>query len=724
MKTLNILLIILLIASGCSSKADKKGELPPRYPKAQVVFDQFFDNYHVDITAFQERSQTLVFTKEKDGWHIQTQEWSKVAKKYETVKDEVFWSRKDKAYNEVDFPTGKNEETTKLKTRLVNNYNQFRNGEFDVHPYYGYDGWYHDVVEELEGRPQLRDSLLYSLARAYASTSNDLLSAQYANASGKERFALLNDNGQNSMTQSQVKKFLAYEKKTNDTYYKLYKQNPDFETIIGNIFNKYSNEIVNTYFILRYYQNEETARKALKDGLYDAFLISLAKNYLSSCAPNAILFTNGDNDTFPLLYAQTILGFRKDVTIINMSLANVGRYLTHLREPILGAMPVEFTLAADKYKNQGIRDIVLMEQEKNTREIYLDIHKALNFIADDMNASELNDAKYSAVPSSKFRMRIDKENIIKNNIVSPNKQSDIVEEMTWKIKGRYIYKNNLAVLDIIATNNWKRPIYFASTAAPSSYLGLNDYMQKEGLNYRLVPIRSRSVNPNSLGRVDAEIMYDNMMSKFDWSGVKGFGKNSPPGHKRMANNYQLQFYTLAETLAAEGDTIKAKEVLDKCTALFPVDGMENTYFFARNIELYLNINALSECKPLITGVVKKGLPVVHELLDKDPFTISSDEIWNLKTELGAITSIKRSFDRTFAKKDPGSVQMIGMPNGPIEVPAILKKEYEQVLRAEEEISEKAISWLRKLGQKDMQKVQEMLYAFPDAVRREINPSRY
>jgi len=154
--------------------------------------------------------------------------------------------------------------------------------------------------------------------------------------------------------------------------------------------------------------------------------------------------------------------------------------------------------------------------------------------------------------------------------VDPKNADLIVDEMTWERKGRLL-KNSILIYDIIRNNNWERPIYFASTIGEEAFNGLGDYFQLEGLAYRLVPIKTKSDNLFQKGRVDTDVMFDNVMNKFKWGNMDDTTKNiyMDENNLRMVSNLRMQFANLADALTDEGDTERAIIALDKCIEVMP-----------------------------------------------------------------------------------------------------------------------------------------------------------
>lgn len=326
--------------------------------------------------------------------------------------------------------------------------------------------------------------------------------------------------------------------------------------------------------------------------------VDFAKNYLDSCAPNAILFTNGDNDTFPLWYVQEVEGYRTDVRVVNLSLLNTDWYINQMKRKAYESDPVPFGLEEPKYR-QGTRDIVVLDKSKNPRGVYVDVDKAMDFVARDNALTTNYQQAMHYMPTNKFAIPVDKQKVLSNGTVAMEDSARVVDRVEWTINKNYILKNNLMVLDLLANNNWERPIYFAVTTGPDSYIGLNDYFQLEGLAYRLVPIKAKpNDNPNLLGEINSDIMYTNLMEKFQWGGIEEEELYMDENNLRMTTNLRLQFANLAETLIEEGDNERAKAILDKSFEVMPEKNVPFTRVVLPLAESYFQLGETEKAKQL------------------------------------------------------------------------------------------------------------------------------
>ncbi|RZJ29752.1 MAG: DUF2723 domain-containing protein, partial [Flavobacterium sp.] len=237
-----------------------------------------------------------------------------------------------------------------------------------------------------------------------------------------------------------------------------------------------------------------------RSGKYTA--IAMAKNYLNSCEPNAVLFTIGDNDTFPLWYAQEIEGVRPDVKICCTSLLMTDWYTDQMKFKTYTSDGMDISFQHSDYVGDKL-DYVAYQQISDS---IISLHDLLGFIKSDDKRTmlELNNGQsIHFYPTDKIRFPVDKEAVIKNKVVNPKDYDSIVPYMDIKIKGG-IYKNRLMMLDFLANNNWKRPIYFTGGSfGDEDYLWLKDYLQLDGMVYKLVPIKTavdKGGSPLDMGR--------------------------------------------------------------------------------------------------------------------------------------------------------------------------------------------------------------------------------
>lgn len=312
--------------------------------------------------------------------------------------------------------------------------------------------------------------------------------------------------------------------------------------------------------------------------------VDFAANYLNSCEKNAILFTNGDNDTFPLWYAQEVEGIRTDVRVVNLSLANTDWYIDQLRRKAYDSDPVKLTLSQDKYW-QGHRDWVPIREQKGN--VPKNIKSVIKFIGSENHADMINagDNMMNYMPTKNLYVPVDSLKVLKNGTVSVKDTAFLLKNLEWSISKSYLLKSDLLVLDIIASNNWERPVYFSVTTGSDAYLNLQPYFQLEGLAYRLVPLKPDNKKPL---RINTEIMYKNMMEKYRWGGLDKNEVYMDENNVRMAQTFRMQMITLANEYIRTNQKEKALKVLKRQLEVLPENNLP--YFYEPyEYSLYLSL---------------------------------------------------------------------------------------------------------------------------------------
>jgi len=346
---------------------------------------------------------------------------------------------------------------------------------------------------------------------------------------------------------------------------------------------------------------------------------AMALQYLESCDPNAIIFTIGDNDTFPLWYAQEIEGIRRDVRVVCTSLLSVDWYIDQMKRKAYNSDPIPSKLTHDQYK-WGTRDYIIKEVvTKDT----LRIDQFLDFITSDdprtkykhileqqgydTSGQRRQDLSANYLPTEHVRIPVDKASVLRNGIVKAKDSALIVPYIDIKIKGAALYKNRLLMLDIIAHNNWERPIYFTGGAfGDEDYIWMKDYLQLDGLVYKLVPIKTAVAknNPFDMGRIDADKMYE-MVTNWDW------GNNGDPTMyhdvetRKNSVTYRGNLARLIETLIQDGDLKKAEEIADLAMKKMPVNLFGFYTLLEPYIGAYYELEATEKARELYTEVSSK-----------------------------------------------------------------------------------------------------------------------
>jgi len=338
-----------------------------------------------------------------------------------------------------------------------------------------------------------------------------------------------------------------------------------------------------------------------------------AKAYLDSCDPNAILFTIGDNDTFPLWYLQEVENYRTDMKLINTSLFATDWYIDQMKRKTYEADPIPSQLTHDKYK-WGTLDVAYFFEEvqemnfPQLKDSVVDIEFFMKWIESENSITyfDLDDdgIDEKVLPSKKIRIPVDKEAVLKNGIVAQKDSALIVPYIDIEI-GSSLTKNRILMLDILANNHWQKPIYFTGGAqAKEEYIWLKDYLQLDGMTFKLVPIYTpNQSNFFEMGRINSDIMYKNVMN-WNWRNITDDNIYLDPETRKNSVTYRNNMERLARVLISEGQNEKAKEILDISLEKMPVNKFGHYSMLISYIDLYYILNEKEKARTLIAELNK------------------------------------------------------------------------------------------------------------------------
>ncbi|MGI4875804.1 MAG: glycosyltransferase family 117 protein [Janthinobacterium lividum] len=352
-----------------------------------------------------------------------------------------------------------------------------------------------------------------------------------------------------------------------------------------------------------------------RTGRYNS--VDSARNLLNSCAPNAILFTNGDNDTFPLWYAQEVEGIRTDVRVAVLSYLNTDWYIQQMKRRAYLSQPVPIGMNDAAY-TQNNNDILYLNADSRVKEIPLPEYLKLVNSADPGIRSEEGGMSMTTYPSRQFYLDVDTTAVKALGIIPKDREHQLVPRLEWTM-GRNIEKKNLVILDMIATNNWKRPIYFSSTVAPSDYMNLQPYFQLEGMAYRLLPLRAPNYNPKAdEGFLEKSICYDELMHKFQYRGLTNPNIFYDENNLRFPANYRDKFARLANAYLADGDVAKAREVANKCLAVMPDEAVPYDYYTPMLIPALIAGGEKAKANAIMDKLTDRSIQMVSYYDTHDP----------------------------------------------------------------------------------------------------------
>ena len=313
------------------------------------------------------------------------------------------------------------------------------------------------------------------------------------------------------------------------------------------------------------------------------FSVDSAANYLQSCAPNGILFTGGDNDTFPLWYAQEVEGIRTDVRVIVLSYYNTDWYIGQTMRQTYQSKPLPYTLTKTHYRQGGPNDYLPYFEIKDLPSI--DLKDYLDLLKKDHPALRKFRGA-NAVLSKVLTLDVDVNKVRSLNIVPKSLDSLIVPRMTLRLKGGALEKKDLAMLDVLASANWERPIYVNNTSMAQFNIDLAPYVVQEGNAYRILPVQNPDPN---VELVNTELSYENMVKKFNYRGLDDSTVYYTQDYRSFVQNHRSSLNSLAEALIAEGDKAKAREVLLYSLTKMPDRGVRYDFTNARMVELLLEV---------------------------------------------------------------------------------------------------------------------------------------
>ena len=329
------------------------------------------------------------------------------------------------------------------------------------------------------------------------------------------------------------------------------------------------------------------------------------KNYLKNLPENAVIFTRGDNDTFPLWYVQEVEGYRTDVRVCNYMLSSGYWYVHQMGRKQYESERLPLTLTPEQYDN-GVNEPIFINE---VFEGPVELKDAIEFIKSDNPRTKvglMSGDKVNYLPTRRLKLTVDKEAVVRNGIVPENMKDKIVDEIVWEIPSSisYLYKNDLMLLDFIATSNWTRSVYFTSLSDIKNVLGIDKYLHQEGLAHRFMPVEAESYYKDA-GGVFVDGSYELLMSDdIRWGNLNDPNVAVDPESRRSVLFVKQAYLRLAQTLANNNRKDEAVAVLDKCLEFFPNDKIPYDVLMMTYPEIYY-----------VCGAVDKGDAFMSTMLE-------------------------------------------------------------------------------------------------------------
>ena len=328
----------------------------------------------------------------------------------------------------------------------------------------------------------------------------------------------------------------------------------------------------------------------------------IGANYLKSCAPNSILFTYGDNDSFPVWYVQDVEGIRSDVRVANLSYIQAGWYISMMRQKAFESDPLPLSLPQNKYM-EGLRTQLPVN---NRIEKPVPIADIVAFAGQDGKEYKIDISGkgdyMNYLPAGKFIIDVDSAKVVANGTVKPYMLNRLVKPMIWEYSSEDAFKGDLTIMDMFSVNKWERPVYYSTTVPSSQYKGLEKYFVQEGLAYRIVPVNTGKPQQGEFGMTDIELMYDNMMNKFSWGRAEAPGVYLDENNRRMFSNYRRIFGLLANALVEKGDNARAVEAARRGLSIVPPAKMPYDYFCVGLAEALIKAGSKDEGLKLLNDI--------------------------------------------------------------------------------------------------------------------------
>ncbi len=387
-------------------------------------------------------------------------------------------------------------------------------------------------------------------------------------------------------------------------------------------------------------------------------------NYLTTCAPNSIIFTNGDNDTFPLWYAQEVEGYRTDVRVCNLSYLQTDWYIDQMKRQAYESTPLPITWKRSEYI-QGKHDAAYV---KELTKDPIELAMALDWVkSDDVRFKQKTPMGQAIdiVPSTKLTVQIDSAAVMRSGIVKPENVGWIPKEMVLDYgeipspyqdeapkpaKGMFL-KNELMILEMLKTmaaEGWTRPIYYAATVPEDLYVRIDDYFSQEGIAYRIVPYNAIAVGQP----IDTEKMFDNMMNKYKWGNIQDPKVYLDENVIRMSSHFRMLFARLARQMAKEGKVDKAEQALDRCQEVIPYTTVPYNNSALGLASAYLAIGKQDKAMEIYTIIAERSAKALKwfNRLSPEDFRSANGDIMSQLGVMHAVLSDCESIDPEFNKQ--------------------------------------------------------------------------
>lgn len=373
-------------------------------------------------------------------------------------------------------------------------------------------------------------------------------------------------------------------------------------------------------------------------------------NYLQSCEPNGIIFCNGDNDTFPLWYAQEVEGVRPDLRVCNTSYLQADWYISQMKKEVYDSKPLPITWGIREYGGDRRGIVYLLPQVKDT----IPVRLALDFAgSDDPKLKRIPGVAQTVdyIPSQQLKLTYDPQALIRSGILYPSDTAHVNgNEVIFDFKTKnYLSKPELIILDMLATSQFTRPIYYCITVGSSEHVGMTKNFRQTGMAYQVLPF----VTKGTSAEVDTKRMYENVMTKYKWGGADKKGVYMDENNRKMVETYRsMIFGRLAQALVKQGDVAKAKEVLALSETAIRADVVPHGVSSLGLIQAYYDVDDMAKAEEISTQIMDDMMGTLrwYFRLRSDQFILNMSDIETNLIVASEVLRLNKSHNGSLAKK--------------------------------------------------------------------------
>jgi hypothetical protein len=294
---------------------------------------------------------------------------------------------------------------------------------------------------------------------------------------------------------------------------------------------------------------------------------------------------------------------RTDVRVANLSYIQAGWYIDMMRQKAFNSDPLPFTLGPEKYI-EGVRTQLPVNNRINKPVNLKDIVQFIGHDEKEYMVDLSGRGDYvNYLPTNKLLIDVDSSVVFSNGTIKGYYKNRLVSPMIWEYSDQDAFKGDLAIMDLLSTNEWKRPVYMSSTVPSTQYKGLEKFFIQEGMAYRIVPVKTDESEQGEYGMIDPYVMYDNMMNKFKWGNAADPSVYLDENNRRMFGNFRRLFGNLGKSLLQAGDTVKAVEVVRRGLKIVPADKLPYDYFAIGIAEVLIRAGEKEEGEKIIGSVI-------------------------------------------------------------------------------------------------------------------------